>query len=97
VGRHRVRGLEAQRNREASASHPGRDTVLEEVEHRADRTHVHECLERLTDVQRAAVLLAYFGGRTYREVADELGTALPAARSRIRDGLDRLHTCLGVE
>ena len=97
----RVRAVQAQRardDRDATRSYrPPHDPVAEEVERRAENDQVHECLETLTDVQRDAVLLAYFGGRTYREVADELATPLPTVKSRIRDGLTRLRTCLGVE
>jgi RNA polymerase sigma-70 factor (ECF subfamily) len=97
----RVRSVQAQRNRDeldAVESHrTPYDDVAEEVERRAERDQVHECLDTLTDVQRQVVVMAYFGGRTYREVADELGAALPTVKSRIRDGLTRLRTCLGVE
>ena len=52
-------------------------------------------LETLTDTQRQSVTLAYYGGRTYREVAEDLGVAIPTIKSRIRDGLLRLRGCLG--
>lgn len=97
----RVRSVQAQRNRDdqdaTTAYRPAYDEVTEEVQRRADRDEVRGCLESLTDLQRAVVVLAYFGGRTYREVADELETPLPTVKSRIRDGLNRLRTCLGVQ
>lgn len=52
-----------------------------------ERQHVREALEKLTGVQREAVVLAYFGGRTYREVADELDIPEGTAKTRLRDGL----------
>ena len=67
-------------------------TVLERTEQRA----VAECLDTLTPVQRESVVLAYYGGHTYREVAELLGVAVPTVKSRIRDGLLRLKGCLGV-
>lgn len=96
-----VRTIQAQRTRDdqdaTTASRPPDDAIVEAVEDRADKDLVHDCLSTLTDAQRTAVMLAYFGGRTYREVADELGAALPTVKIRIRDGLNRLRTCLGVE
>ncbi|QCQ92125.1 sigma-70 family RNA polymerase sigma factor [Rhodococcus sp. SGAir0479] len=72
------------------------DEVTEEVSRRAERQAVLDCLQALTEIQRQSVTLAYYGGRTYREVATELGVAVPTVKSRIRDGLSRLRGCLGV-
>ncbi len=59
-----------------------------------DEQAVRDCLEVLTATQREAVALAYYSGRTYREVADQLHSPLPTIKSRIRDGLKRLQNCL---
>lgn len=96
----RVRAVQAQRDRDQRVldgehSRPF-DVVSEEVEDAMERSRVQGCLGTLTDTQRDAVVLAYYGGRTYREVAEELGAALPTVKSRIRDGLLRLRDCLGV-
>nr|WP_231569519.1 sigma-70 family RNA polymerase sigma factor [Prescottella defluvii] len=72
------------------------DQVTEEVSNRFERQAVIDCLDVLTEIQRQSVTLAYYGGRTYREVATELGVAVPTVKSRIRDGLTRLRGCLGV-
>jgi RNA polymerase sigma-70 factor, ECF subfamily len=44
-------------------------------------------LAKLTKVQREAIVLAYFGGRTYREVAAELHIPEGTAKTRLRDAL----------
>ncbi|GAA4716761.1 sigma-70 family RNA polymerase sigma factor [Promicromonospora umidemergens] len=72
------------------------DSVAEEVERRLDGAAVRRCLTSLTSTQREAVVAAYYGGLTYREVAEHLGAPLPTVKTRIRDGLNRLRTCLGV-
>lgn len=96
----RVRAVQAQRDRDQrvldeSTERPF-DVVADDVEQRLEQSAVRDCLGSLTETQRTAVVLAYYGGRTYREVAAELDAALPTVKSRIRDGLLRLKDCLGV-
>ncbi|WP_433662599.1 ECF RNA polymerase sigma factor SigK [Nocardia sp. CA-128927] len=71
------------------------DEVSEEVERRLEQQAVLAGLASLTETQREAVSLAYYGGRTYTEVAHYLGIGLPTAKSRIRGGLSRLKKSLG--
>jgi RNA polymerase sigma-70 factor, ECF subfamily len=54
----------------------------------ADRVKV--TLQTLPEGEREAILLAYFGGHTYREVADLLGTPEGTVKSRIRSGLKKM-------
>jgi RNA polymerase sigma-70 factor (ECF subfamily) len=80
------------------------DALVSEMEvtppqHRFDdaldeRAELDAALARLSDVQREAITLAYFGGRTYREVASELGIAEGTAKTRLRDGLMKLKSAL---
>jgi RNA polymerase sigma factor (sigma-70 family) len=58
--------------------------------------HVRVEVERLPAEQREAIELAYFGGRTYRQVAEELGIPEGTAKSRMRLGLRRIADALGA-
>lgn len=62
----------------------------------AERHEMKEALQQLSEVQREAVVLAYFGGRTYREVAEELDIPEGTAKTRLRDGLSRLRELIGT-
>ena len=73
------------------------DEVTEAVEARLDRERVRRCLGSLTELQRESVALAYYGGYTYRQVAELLGVAVGTVKTRMRDGLIRLRDCLGVD
>lgn len=98
----RVRSEQARRQRDQrdvdqAGAGTEYDVVAEHVESRLESALVRQCLGSLTDTQRDAVMRAYYGDRTYREVADDLGASLPTIKSRIRDGLIRLRNCLGVD
>lgn len=66
--------------------------MSETVINRMGAQVLHRSLGCLSPLQREAIVLAYFGCLTYREVAEQLSTPLPPIKSRIRDGLLRLRT-----
>lgn len=72
------------------------DEVVDAVETRLEAQQVRHCLRTLTDLQREAVSLAYYGGNTYSQVATLLEVPLGTVKTRLRDGLIRLRDCLGV-
>ena len=81
----------------ASSTQTPYDEVVDQVSSRLERQQVRRCMDGLTELQREAITLAYFGGHTYREVATLLDTGLPTVKTRMRDGLIRLRDCLSVE
>ncbi|MFI6868920.1 sigma-70 family RNA polymerase sigma factor [Nocardia sp. NPDC050406] len=70
------------------------DVVSEEIVRRHDEHAVRMGLTALTQRQRESVVLAFYGGLTYRQVAARLGIGEPAAKERIRSGLAHLRTAL---
>jgi RNA polymerase sigma-70 factor (ECF subfamily) len=64
--------------------------IEHEVLDMATSDHVRRCLEALPADERQAIELAYFGGYTYREVAEMLEEPEGTIKGRIRTGLKRL-------
>ena len=61
----------------------------------AERVRV--AVDELPSDQQDAIRLAYFGGKTYRQVADMLGIPEGTAKSRLRMGLRRMADTLERE
>lgn len=79
----------------AEAHQPAPQEAVVEEDFRAwQSSRVRVALARLTDLQREAVELAFYGGRTHTEVAAALDVPLGTAKTRIRDGLARLRDTL---
>ncbi|MFG2307318.1 ECF RNA polymerase sigma factor SigK [Streptomyces sp. NPDC048566] len=96
----RVRHAQASSAREQRsallAEDPPFDEVAEAVERHEDRRRVRHCLAALERHQRVPLVLAYYQGMTYLEVAACLATPAGTVKSRMRSGLRRLRACLEV-
>jgi RNA polymerase sigma factor (sigma-70 family) len=67
------------------------------VVRRLEAERVRDAVGRLPAAQRRALELAYFRGRTYRQVAEEMGVPEDTAKSRLRLGLQAIAETLRGE
>lgn len=97
----RVRASQASRDRDARVGLRDLDVpydqVAETVEVRIEHERVKRAMARLTDLQREAVILAYYGGYTHPEMAEILRIPLGTIKTRLRDAMIRLRDELGVQ
>jgi RNA polymerase sigma-70 factor (ECF subfamily) len=96
----RVRSSQASTDRDVRAGFRNLDVahdgVPEQVELRIEGERVATALSALPDAQREALTLAYYGGYSQSEIAALVGAPLGTIKTRMRDGLSRLRTEMGV-
>jgi RNA polymerase sigma-70 factor (ECF subfamily) len=101
------RAIDAVRRRRPTTELPEREDVppaalrlpdvWAEVSAKLDAETVQEALGSLSEVQREAIEMAYFGGLTQVEIAERTGTPLGTVKSRMRLGLLAMRRTLGEE
>ena len=74
----------------------GYDQVSETVEISIEHERVKKAMTKLTEIQRQAVSLAYYGGYSHSEVASMLDVPIGTVKTRLRDGMIRLRDEMGV-
>lgn len=96
----RVRSSQASSDRDVRAGFRdldvAHDSVAEQVELRTEGRKVVAALGTLPEAQREALTLAYYGGYSQSEIAALVGAPLGTIKTRMRDGLSRLRTEMGV-
>ncbi len=96
----RVRSSQASSDRDVRAGYREMATqpegVAEQVELRIEGRRVARALSSLPEAQREAITLAYYGGYSQSEIAALVGAPLGTIKTRMRDGLTKLRSAMGV-
>jgi RNA polymerase sigma-70 factor (ECF subfamily) len=96
----RIRASQASRTRDLRIGirdfAPTANDVAETAQILVEHERVEKAMLSLTQLQRQAVSLAYYGGYSHREVADLLSVPIGTVKTRLRDGMIRLRDELDV-
>lgn len=96
----RVRSAQSTRERDERIAKRDADTiydpVAEEGDTRIEGQRVQRAMRELSDAQREALTLAYYGGFSQSEIAERLDTPIGTVKTRLRDGMIKLRSLLGV-
>ena len=71
--------------------------VSEEILRQVDTQIIQQALDRLPDIQKEVVILRFYHDRKLKEIAAITGVGLPTAKSRLKQGLDKLKRYLDEE
>lgn len=94
------KSVDAVRRLRLRVAEPLSDTMTAEIDVAQDALRgatgaaVQQALGTITNAQREAIVLAYYGGYTQQEIAERLRVPLGTVKTRMRDGMQRLRTVL---
>ncbi len=71
--------------------------VSEEVLRKEDSKIIQQAIDRLPDMQKEVIILRFYHDRKLKEIAAITGVSLPTAKSRLKQGLDKLKRYLNKE
>ena len=76
---------------------PSNLNISEEVLRQEDTKIIQQAIDRLPDMQKEVVILRFYHDRKLKEIAAITGVSLPTAKSRLKQGLDKLKRYLDKE
>ena len=76
---------------------PSNLNISEEVLRQEDAKIIQQAIDRLPDMQKEIVILRFYHDRKLKEIAAITGVSLPTAKSRLKQGLDKLKRYLDKE
>ena len=97
IDQHRMRSVRPQPNSETVEDLPAASSrsALDEVMERSDHKALDDHLGRLPDAQAEVITLAFFGGMSHTQIAEELNLPAGTVKGRMRLGLEKLRRGLG--
>jgi RNA polymerase sigma-70 factor (ECF subfamily) len=96
IDRLRSRGVHERTAQDASREPvPTGPSPIEAADARLERERVSQALAALPEAQRQVIELAYYEGRSQREIAALTGEPLGTIKTRVRLALDKLTSLLG--
>ena len=76
---------------------PSNLNISEEVLRQENAKIIQQAIDRLPDMQKGVVILRFYHDRKLKEIAAITGVSLPTAKSRLKQGLDKLKRYLDKE
>lgn len=76
---------------------PDRNSIDDTVLQHERTSIIQQAINMLPDVQKETIILRFYHNRKLREIADITGVGLPTAKSRLKQGLDKLKRYLEKE